>query len=94
VATSIAAFTGASPQGPTDEPVSIASFAEYEGTFGGLAAGTTMGFAVRDFFANGGTQAYIIRATNENGAQSVKLSSRRSDYSICSVCPHSLSTAM
>ncbi len=67
VATSIAAFVGASSHGPSDEPISITSFAEYGRRFGGLAAGSTMGFAVRDFFANGGTQAYVVRVTNESG---------------------------
>src|SRR5437016_13065085 len=62
-ATSIAAFIGRAKRGPidTDEasPVTINSFADFERIFGGLWADSTLGFAVRDFFLNGGTQAVI-----------------------------------
>ncbi|MFC7737938.1 phage tail sheath family protein [Roseomonas sp. GCM10028921] len=61
VATSITAFIGASPRGPLDEPVFITSFADYERRFGGLSPASTMSYAVRDFYLNGGSQAVIVR---------------------------------
>lgn len=64
VATAIAAFVGAAPRGPLDEPVAISSFGDYERRFGGLAPASTMGYAVRDFFRNGGGQAVIVRVAN------------------------------
>ena len=36
VATSITAFVGRAAAGPTDEPVTLTSFADYERRFGGL----------------------------------------------------------
>jgi phage tail sheath protein FI len=63
VATSITAFVGRALRGPTDElgPVTITSFGDFERTFGGLWLGSALGFAVRDFFLNGGGQAIIVR---------------------------------
>ena len=61
VATSIAAFIGTAPRGPVNQATTIGGFADYERTFGGLDKKSPMGFAVRDFFLNGGSQAVIVR---------------------------------
>jgi hypothetical protein len=66
VATSITAFVGRALRGPTDQdetnsPVSINSFGEFERVFGGLWTESTLGFAVRDFFLNGGSRAIVVR---------------------------------
>jgi phage tail sheath protein FI len=62
VATSITAFIGRALRGPVDDATTILSFADFERQFGGLDAGYPLGYAVRDFFANGGAQAIIARA--------------------------------
>lgn len=64
VATSIAAFVGRARRGPTDEPIIINSFGDFERTFGGLWVESTMSYAVRDFYLNGGSQAIIVRVVN------------------------------
>jgi uncharacterized protein len=66
VATSVTAFVGRALRGPTDQdekqcPVLINSYAEFDRIFGGLWVESTLGFAVRDFFSNGGSQALIVR---------------------------------
>jgi len=61
VATSIALFIGWAPRGPTDRAVRISSFADYERAFGGLDRRAYLGYAVRQFFDNGGSDAYIVR---------------------------------
>ncbi|HEY2471700.1 MAG TPA: Ig-like domain-containing protein [Terracidiphilus sp.] len=61
VATSIAAFIGWAPQGPVDEATMVESWSEYQSIFGGLDARSKLGYAVNQFFSNGGQQAYIIR---------------------------------
>ena len=61
VATSIAAFIGWAPQGPTAEAQLVLSFADYTRIFGGLDSRSLLGYAVSQFFGNGGSQAYIIR---------------------------------
>lgn len=54
VATSIAAFVGRTQRGPVNRPIVINGFADFERRFGGLWEKSALGFAVRDFFVNGG----------------------------------------
>jgi len=61
VATSITAFVGRALRGPTNEAITINSYGDFERTFGGLWLESALGFAVRDFFLNGGAQAIIVR---------------------------------
>ena len=61
VATAVAAFVGRAPRGPVNEPVAIGSYAQYERVFGGLWRESGLGYAVRDYYANGGSQAVIVR---------------------------------
>ncbi|MFZ0745568.1 MAG: phage tail sheath subtilisin-like domain-containing protein [Terracidiphilus sp.] len=73
VATSIAAFIGWAPQGPVTGPVLVESWPEYQTLFGGLDSRSYLGYAVSQFFGNGGTQAYILRlvANADSGAVAV-----------------------
>jgi phage tail sheath protein FI len=77
VATSITAFMGRARRGPTNEPVTINSFGDFERAFGGLWSDSTLSYAVRDFYLNGGSQAIIVRlfnpylATQEDRAQAL-----------------------
>jgi phage tail sheath protein FI len=64
VATSITAFLGRAPRGPSSEPTVINSFGDFERRFGGLQAAYPMSYAVRDFFLNGGSQGIIVRLIN------------------------------
>ncbi|MGW8250493.1 MAG: phage tail sheath family protein, partial [Anaerolineales bacterium] len=59
VATSITAFIGRALRGPTDDPIVINSFGDFERAFGGLWTDSPMSFAVRDFYSNGGGIAVI-----------------------------------
>jgi phage tail sheath protein FI len=68
VATSIAAFVGWAPAGPTDTATLVQSWTEYENLFGGLDSRSLLGYAVNHFFANGGQQAYIVRLVATNAA--------------------------
>lgn len=61
VATSITAFIGRALRGPTDDAVTINSYGDFERIFGGLWADSALGYAVRDFYVNGGSQAIIVR---------------------------------
>jgi len=61
VATSIAAFVGLAPQGPEDEPVLIQSAGQFAGVFGATQTDHGLASAVQQFFANGGTEAYVTR---------------------------------
>jgi phage tail sheath protein FI len=73
VATSITAFVGRALRGPTDADedspfTTISNFGDFERTFGGVWLGSALGFAVRDFFLNGGSQALIVRCYRPDGA--------------------------
>lgn len=72
VATSIGAFIGWAPKGPTDSAQFVLSWTDYERKFGGLDSRSLLGYAVSHFFVNGGQQAYIVRlAANDSTASSV-----------------------
>jgi hypothetical protein len=61
VATSITAFVGRALRGPVDKATVVNSFGDFEARFGSLWNDSALGFAVRDFFLNGGGQAVIVR---------------------------------
>jgi phage tail sheath protein FI len=72
VATSIAAFVGRALRGPTDIPVVVNGFADFERVFGGLWVDSSLGYAVRDFFLNGGGQAIVVRLYAAETGQNAK----------------------
>jgi len=73
VATSVTGFVGRARRGPVNEPVVISNFGDFERTFGGLATTDPMGYAVRDFYQNGGSQAVIVRLFKTAGDPVAKL---------------------
>lgn len=64
VATSITAFAGWTPTGPTDRAEAVSSWTDFESKFGGLHTCSLLSYSVYHFFDNGGRQAYIIRLAN------------------------------
>jgi len=93
VSTSIAAFVGRTASGPTDQPVVITSYADFERQFGGDADRTTgalfakypIGNSVRDFFNNGGATAIICRAAN--GGTAAKIVSKGTTKKLNLIAP-------
>ncbi|HSS22532.1 MAG TPA: phage tail sheath C-terminal domain-containing protein [Pyrinomonadaceae bacterium] len=73
VATSITAFVGRAERGPVNEPTTINSFGDYERAFGGLSLLSTMSYAVRDFYQNGGSQAIIVRCLRNGSTARLSL---------------------
>jgi Bacteriophage tail sheath protein len=61
VPTSTTAFLGATQSGPIAEPLLLYSFAEFEAQFGGLSIDMPLGYAVQQYFLNGGREALIGR---------------------------------
>ena len=66
VATSIALFIGWAPKGRIDKAVRLTSYADYERAYGGLDTRSLLGYAVRQFYANGGSDAYVVRIVDPN----------------------------
>jgi len=60
VATSIAAFVGMAERGPMDVPTRIFNFADFDRSFGSTTEGE-LATQVRNFYLNGGGQAYVMR---------------------------------
>ena len=61
VATSIAAFVGYTATGIDNRAEEIFSPSDFQRLFGGLASNSEVSYAVQQFFANGGSQAYVVR---------------------------------
>jgi uncharacterized protein len=69
VQTSTAAFVGSGRAGPVDQPVRLHGVADFERAFGPAADTDPMRLAVQLFFANGGTDAVVIRVGGEDAPE-------------------------
>jgi len=61
-------FIGWAPRGPTDRALRLTSFSDYERGYGGLDPGSWLGYSVRHFYDNGGSDAYVLRIAADDGA--------------------------
>ncbi len=68
------AFVGRTLRGPVNRPVLVKTFTEFQHVFGGLWQPSPLGYAVEQFFDNGGREAVIVRVVN--GARSATLTLR------------------
>jgi phage tail sheath protein FI len=73
VATSITAFVGRTQRGPENDPKEVNGFTDFERIFGGLWPQSTVSFAVRSFFLNGGGRAIIVRLTRNAAASTIDI---------------------
>jgi hypothetical protein len=80
LATARTAFVGRTLRGPVNRPVSIKSFAEFQLVFGGLWQPSLLGYAVEQFFDNGGREALIVRVAN--GARSATLTLKAGEQAL------------
>ena len=69
----VTAFVGRALKGPVNTPTAISSFAEFQQQFGGLWQPAPLGYAVEQFFENGGWQAVIVRVANGARAPTLRL---------------------
>ena len=69
VPTSTAAFVGSGGAGPCDQAIHVHALAEFERVFGAAAETDPMRLAVELFFANGGRDAVVVRASGEDGSE-------------------------
>jgi phage tail sheath protein FI len=61
VSTSVTAFIGSARRGPINRAVRLLGVADFERRFGRLRSDSELGYAVRQFFQNGGSQAWAVR---------------------------------
>ena len=77
LATGVAAFVGRALKGPVNDATRVASFSEFQQRFGGLWQPAPMGYAVEQFFEQGGREAIIVRVANGGRAPSLSLPAGR-----------------
>jgi hypothetical protein len=80
LATARTAFVGRTLRGPVNRPVFIKSFAEFQHVFGGLWQPSLLGYAIEQFFDNGGREALVVRVVN--GAHSATLTLKAGDQAL------------
>jgi uncharacterized protein len=61
VATSIGAFVDAFPRGLLNEAVQCLGFADFEREFGGIDVNSPASYGIKQFFQNGGGEAWVVR---------------------------------
>lgn len=64
VSTSIAAFFGRTSKGKLNQPIRCLSQADFARNFGAPHPQSDLGYSVRQFFANGGTDCYVVRVAS------------------------------
>ena len=75
VSTSVALFIGMSQNGPMKTPIQVLNNQSYEKAFGTDISAGEMPDQVRQFFLNGGQQAWIMRIANGASASAITLKS-------------------
>jgi phage tail sheath protein FI len=75
VSTSIAAFLGRASKGKINRAERCLSLADFQRKFGAPHPQSDLGHAVRHFFANGGTDCYVVRLANAAKTASITLHS-------------------
>jgi len=61
VSTSNTAFVGYFRRGKMDEPLMITNFGDFERAYGGLDKNSDTSYAIRQYFLNGGSIAWVVR---------------------------------
>lgn len=70
-ATSVTLFVGPTRSGIDGRAIRIQNFGEFERNFGGLSHTSSLSYSVLHFFANGGSEAFVIRVKSE-GAEAAQ----------------------
>src|SRR5713101_1467220 len=78
VSTSVTAFVGSAKRGPINSAVHLLSYSDFERRFGGLAVDSELSYAVRQFFLNGGSDAWVVRLAKGAVAATLNLKDAKS----------------
>jgi hypothetical protein len=65
--TAVAGFVGLSAKGPTDVPVLLTKWPEFEYTFGDFSPGLFLAHSVHGWFINGGGPCFVARVGDDQG---------------------------
>ena len=64
VSTSVTAFLGSFSRGQLNTPVQVFGVADLERNFGPLVSTSEAGYSIRQFFTNGGSEAWVVRVAS------------------------------
>jgi len=64
VSTSVTAFLGSFTRGKLNTPVQVFGVADLERNFGPLVSTSEAGYSIRQFFTNGGSEAWVVRVAS------------------------------
>lgn len=67
VPTGVTAFVGHARSGVPHQAQAVGSFVDFERLYGGLAVDSALGYAVQQFFMNGGRQAVVVHTPGADG---------------------------
>jgi hypothetical protein len=81
------AFVGRALKGPVNTATRVASFGEFQQQFGGLWQPATLGYAVEQYFEQGGCEAIIVRVANGARAPTLSLPAGRGELLLRGVAP-------
>ncbi len=73
VSTSVTAFVGYFVRGPMDEAVQLFNYGDFERIYGDLHRESEASYAVKQFFLNGGAEAWVIRTAKGSTAISAAI---------------------
>ncbi len=85
--TAITAFVGRALRGPCNQPVTLERFADFQRFFGGLWQPSMLGYAVEQFFENGGRQAIVVRVANGASPKTLTLPAGDGTLTLEAACP-------
>jgi phage tail sheath protein FI len=86
VATSAAGFIGEAVDGPVGQAVLTTSMVDFERDFGTLDPRRDLGYAVKQFFDNGGRRAWVVRADGPRQARDALAAFDAVDPAVNLVC--------
>jgi uncharacterized protein len=81
------AFVGRTLKGPVNRATRVQGFGEFQQLFGGLWQPATLGYAVEQYFEQGGREAVIVRIANGGRAPSLSLPAGRGELLLRGVSP-------
>ncbi len=70
VGTAVGAFIGIAEKGVIGKAILVTNWSQYVSEFGGFIPNAYLAYAVYNFFAEGGTSCYVVRAASEDAMKS------------------------
>ena len=80
--TAVAAFVGALASGPANIAVHLEDVGEFEAVFGSVGQALPTALAVRQFFENGGREAYVVRSVDGDAGSHAARSLHRGIFAL------------